>query len=167
MRTLLERCYALLLSLWLGAQVVVGAIVAPALFASLPDRSMAGTVAGEIFARLGVAGVIGLALLLALRAGLDASAQSSLSGRAVRAPRWVHYLLLLALVLTGFSHFWVRTNIASVRQQVQLAGGFASADPALVRHFGALHGLSSGLFLITALIALALVLRLRDSAVAD
>ncbi len=166
-RIWLERLYALLLCWWLGAQIAVGAVVAPALFEALPDRSQAGTVAGLIFARMGALGMATLLLLLVLRFGLDRTTPDTLSGRPAVPPTWVRWVLAISLALTATAHLYIRPWIADVRAEIQHAGGFAVADPALVRRFGELHGASSLLFLVAAILALILVLRLRDQALAD
>lgn len=51
----LER---ILLTIWVGALWAIGFLVAPTLFAMLPDRVAAGTVAGRLF---GYVDLIGLA----------------------------------------------------------------------------------------------------------
>jgi hypothetical protein len=154
-----EAVYALLLALLVGAQAGVGGIVAPALFDTLRDRSLAGTVAGEIFARLGWLALGVLVVLLGLRIVLDRA-------RRHAAPRWVVGALGAMLGLTALAHLWIRPWIAAVRATIQAAGGFELCDPALRARFGLLHGVSSLLFLAAALLGVALLLRLREPSAA-
>jgi hypothetical protein len=155
---ILECVYAVLLALLVGAQAAVGYLVAPTVFAVIPERALAGTVAGEIFARLGWLALAILALLLGLRLLLD-------RGRPQAPPRWVRAALAAMLVLTALAHLWIRPWIAGVRSLIQQQGGFAVCDPGLRARFGMLHGASSLLFLAAALLGLALLLRLRDPGV--
>ncbi len=110
-------------------------MVAPMLFASLDDRSLAGTLAGELFgitAWLGLA--CGVALLLANR----------LRTRRVGWRLWV-VAAMLALVCIG--QFVLTPMIAELR----MAG--MTGTP----RFGQLHGLASLLFVVTAVLGLWLV----------
>ena len=60
-----SRIQSVLLALWVGGIFAVGYLVAPVLFAMLPDRSVAGLVAGHLFALSAVAGMyIGSVLLV-------------------------------------------------------------------------------------------------------
>ena len=60
--SVLER---ILLTLWVGGLWVIGFVVAPTLFATLPETSMAGTVAGSLFTSISRIGLLcGSALLL-------------------------------------------------------------------------------------------------------
>lgn len=159
MKRVLEATYAVLLGLWVGAQAAVGYLVAPILFVVL-ERTQAGTVAGQIFERLGWIGMAVTLVLFVLRLLLDRLALDQLAGRA--SPRWVRQALLAMILLTAIGHFGIRPWIASVRQQIQAAGGFEACDPALRLAFGRLHGASSILFLLVSLLGLALLMRLRD-----
>ena len=47
-----------LLALWLGAGAVFGAVVAPALFAVLPTRTLAGAVVGRVLPTIFYAGIL-------------------------------------------------------------------------------------------------------------
>ena len=58
----------LLLAAWVGAAIFFSAIVAPALFAVLPTRELAGAVVGRVLPMLNWAGlIIALALLASRR----------------------------------------------------------------------------------------------------
>ena len=149
-----EGAYVLGLSLLVGAQLAVGYLVAPTLFAVVPERALAGTIAGAIFTRLGWIALAGYALLMLLQAWLDGAA-------AAPAARWPRRCLLLMLALTAVGHLWLRPWIAELRAQIQGAGGFDGAPAALRARFGMLHGASSVLFLLVTVLGLCLLLRLR------
>ncbi len=124
-----------LLTLWVGSLWVTGFMVAPLLFASLDDRSLAGSLAGKLF---GITAWLGLAcgavLLLAhlLRAG---------SGG------WRAWVIAAMLVLVGTGQFVLTPMIAELR-----VAGMAGTP-----RFGQLHGLASMLFVATAVLGLWLV----------
>ena len=54
---MLKRILAVLLGLWLGAQLTIGYVVAPVLFAQLP-KITAGHIAGILFAYLSYFGLL-------------------------------------------------------------------------------------------------------------
>ncbi len=132
----------LLLSLWAGGLVTIGAVVAPTLFATLDDRHLAGQIAASLF-RVATFGSILIGLLLLLLEGRLQVARPSgrrLIGRV--AP-----VLLLAA-----SEWLVRPLLEAARA----AGGAGSAA------FAAWHGLSTLLYLAaTAWVVATLVGELR------
>jgi len=127
----------ILLTLWVGGLWTVGYIVAPALFANLDDRALAGTLAGVMF---GIMAWIGLFCAIFL-----------LVYNQIQNPRhrlnWRALVLLAMLVLTLVGQFLLAPMIADLR----LAG--ASDQAAFARW----HGLASIGYLITSLLGLALV----------
>jgi hypothetical protein len=58
--------YRTLLVLWVGGMWVVGYLAVPALFATTPDRALAGRQAGRIFELQGSVGLVCAGLMLAL-----------------------------------------------------------------------------------------------------
>jgi len=60
----LKRLDSLLLTLWVGGIWVTGYVVAPVLFSTLDDRSLAATVAGKLFSIMGMVGLYCGSLLL-------------------------------------------------------------------------------------------------------
>ena len=149
-----DRAYVILLALLVGGQVMVGGLVAPAVFAVVPDRSLAGTLAGEIFTRMGWVSLAVLPVLWLLQANQPVSGSAA-------ARRWGRLPLPAMLVLTAIGHLGLRPWIASVRAEVQAQGGFEACAPALKAEFGMLHGASSLVFLAVALLGLSLLWRLR------
>lgn len=140
---MLHATHRLLLVAFLGALVLFATTITPALFATVPPAS-AARVVGRV---LPVLDAVGLVLgLLAVLLGA--------TGRSGRAA----VVLGLALAaLAGCSLFLVTPEIASIRRLTgdgisQLAPG----DP-LRRRFGTLHGASTVLFALQAVLAVALV----------
>lgn len=127
----------ILLTLWVGSLWAIGYIVAPALFANLEDRALAGTLAGVMFEIVAYIGMVCAVLLLL-------SNQVRNPGRRLN---WRAVVLLLMLVLVLAGQFVVAPMIEAIRE----AG--TSAAPAFAR----LHGVASLAYLITSLLGFALV----------
>lgn len=125
----------LLLTFWAGSLWTVGYVVAPTLFAVLDDRQLAGLLAGRLFEIVAYSGLFCGALLL-----IGQVARSGWKG-------WRVYVLLAMLALTVVGQFVLQPRMAALKSQ-----GSAAAD-----RFAMLHGVSSTLFLIVSLLALALV----------
>ena len=127
----------ILLTLWVGGLWTVGYIVAPALFANLDDRALAGTLAGVMF---GIIAWIGLlCAVLLLLSNQIRNSQHRLNWRAV--------LLLAMLVLTLVGQFVLAPMIAELR----LAGASGHAE------FARLHGAASVAYLVNSVLGLMLV----------
>lgn len=124
---------SLLLSAWLGAGVLFAAVVAPAAFAVLPSRTLAGALVGRVLPVLFIAGIVTALLGLWLgRRGL---------GRYPRVRRGA----LLALALScAVAQFVISPRIDRVRTAI---GGpieqLSVDDPRRVA-FGRLHAVSVG-----------------------
>jgi len=140
---------AVLLSAWLGAAVLVATVVAPAAFAVLPSRTLAGALVGRVLPVVFVAGlVVALASLW-----LD----SGDWGRAIRVRR---AMLVVAAVSCAAAQFAVGPRIERARREIdgpveQLPPG----DPRRIA-FGRLHAVSVGwlgLAMVAALTTLILV----------
>jgi hypothetical protein len=95
----------LLLALWAGVLVTLGAIVAPVLFVTLADRQLAGRIAGELFRVATWGSVASAALLLGasewlVRPLLEAArAAGGAGGAAFAAWHGVSSALYLAATL--------------------------------------------------------------------
>ncbi len=131
--------WSLVPALWVGSLWTVGYLVAPALFALLPDRSMAGDVAGRLFqieAWLGLA--CGALLLGSLALG---SGRHALNSR----PAW---LVVIMMALLAVGEWLVGPVIAGLRAD----GGSGT------RAFAMWHGVSALLYLAASVLGLALLL---------
>jgi hypothetical protein len=145
----LSRLRLLLVTIWAGSLWTVGYIVAPVLFASLPDRSFAGSIAGMLFrAQAWLSLACGLLLLLLV--WLD----KSLSPK--RTPI-ILMIAMLACVLIGY--FVLQPFMAEVRAAAANNGGVM--DEAMRSRFGMLHGIASVIYLLQSVLAIVLVVKTR------
>ena len=147
---LLIRARALLVTLWAGSLWTVGYLAAPLFLATLPDRMLAGTIAGSLFRAEAWLSLICGALLL-LMFGADRN-------RPARFACTKLILAMLSCVIIG--HFGVQPYMAEMRAAAVQAGGVM--DEAMRSRFGVLHGVASIFYLLQSLLAVALVLRSRQ-----
>jgi len=133
----------LLLTLWVGGMWTMGYMVAPALFANLEDRALAGTLAGVMF---NIIAWVGLACgsLLLLFNQLRAS-QKRINLRAV--------VLVLMLVLIATGQFVLAPEVAAMRIE-----GRVDSEA-----FATLHGVASVAYLITSVLGLLLVVAREEN----
>lgn len=139
--------YAVLLAVWAGGLWTVGWTV-PVLFANL-QSVVAGNIAAQLFTYLSWGG-------LACGAGLIALRVSALPAEAQRGRDWTLWALLLMVLLTAIGHFGIGAVMDDLRRQ---AAPLSISESPLRGRFGMLHGISSTLYLIQAMIALVLVAR--------
>ena len=116
--------------------------MAPALFANLEDRALAGSLAGSLFE---IIAYIGLAcgILLLLFNQLRYTSQRF---------NWRAVVLLLMLLFVAAGQFLVAPMITELRAQ-----GLTDST-----EFGRLHGMAYALYLVNSLLGLALVLAHED-----
>lgn len=142
----LLRLQIVLAGLWAGMILAIGGIAAPSLFAVF-ERPVAGQGAGAIF---GVEAKVSLALAIVLfimerrRVRDLAEAQGSTAGMTVQL-----MLVLGALFLTVFGQFALHPMIEA-----------AKAGQPTPLTFGALHGISAGMFWLKGVLVTVLVWRL-------
>ncbi|MBI5918628.1 MAG: DUF4149 domain-containing protein [Nitrosomonadales bacterium] len=130
---------------WVGSLWAIGYLAAPVLFFSQPDRQLAGMLAGEMFNRVALLGLVCGGYLLVY--GLMTS------GAAVW--RQATFRLVLAmLLLTLVTHFGIQPMMNALKAQALPAEVMHSE---FARQFGMLHGLSSILYLLQSLLGAALV----------
>lgn len=133
MRRTLRVVAVLALAFWVGALAFFAFGTAPAAFAALPERALAGSVVNAAMARLG-----------ALGAACGAVAALALGVRAWRGPfrrSWAPVALVLAMLGIGAaSHHFVNRPLAEIRQSAKI-DDLAPNDP-VRRRFGRLHGIS-------------------------
>jgi hypothetical protein len=121
---------ASLLGAWIGAALLMAAAVAPAAFAVLPTRALAGALVGRVLPPVFVSGiVVGLAAaLLAWSDGPLARARTALP--------------LLAAGACLVAQFVIGPRIAKLRAEMGPSiEALAQTDPRRVE-FGRLHGIS-------------------------
>lgn len=129
---------SLLQTLWVGALWSVGYIVAPALFANLPDRAQAGQMAGELFT---------LVTWLSLVCGALLIAGEARSGRAATIRRLRVALIAFMLGCLAASEWILRPMMEAAR----------AADGTPGPGFGLLHGFAAALWLLASLSGVLLV----------
>ena len=122
---------AAVLALWIGAAVLVAAVVAPAAFAVLPTRSLAGALVGRVLPVVFVAGII---------AGLACAALAWNDGAPFSRTRLALPLAIAAACLVA--QFIIGPRIATLRAEIgPSVEALDVADPRRVA-FGRLHGFS-------------------------
>ena len=137
------------LAAWLGAALLVAAVVAPAAFAVLPTRTLAGALVGRVLPALFWSGI-------AIGVGV-----AGLAWVAARRP-WVIGGAVVLAASCAAAQLVVAPRIDRVR--VEIGGAVDALDPSDPRRqaFGRLHGMSvawMGLGGLAALGALLLLLR--------
>jgi len=143
------------LALWLGAAAFFSFGVAPAVFATLPSRTLAGAVVGRTLPIVFYAGIVVGALVVVLQAA---------GGRT--ALRDVTALCgCLIVVACGVAQFVVGPRIERLRQEIGGPIEVLSADDARRAAFGRLHGISVawlGLAMLAAGVALVVAWRAQS-----
>ena len=146
MRRLSDSLYVLLITLWVGGLWAVGYIVAPVLFQQLPDRQMAGQIAGRLFELIAVvwlsAGAYLLAFLIARWGGAVIK----------RSVFWIVLVMLLMAVmhLFGIQPLMAQLKLDALPRDVM--------ESVLRDRFATWHGISSILYLMQSLLGLWLAL---------
>jgi hypothetical protein len=140
------------LAIWLGAALLFVAAVAPAVFAVLPTRTLAGAVVGRVLPSVFYSGMVAGALAIGLR-------MSDRAGWSWRGPETAGAVMIGACAV---AQLFIAPRIERVREAI---GGPIDVlpvdDPQRVA-FGRLHGLSVGwLGLAMLAAAAALVIAMR------
>jgi uncharacterized membrane protein len=145
----------LCLGIWIGGICLLSFVVAPGAFGILGSRDMAGLMVGFTLGRLHLIG-IGAGVVYLVAHFLYASSSPNLARLAVIA-------VVLMLVLTICSQFFVITRLADLRQQMGSVER-TSADSPLRVNFDKLHQVSVWLESAVLLLGLAAVyLTVRSS----
>ena len=145
MTALTEAIYAIALTLWIGGLWAIGYIVAPTLFYSLPDRALAGMLAGKLFTLMAYVGIGCATYLLLFRL-------VRFGGACFR--HGVFWIVLAMLVLTLAGEFGVQPILAGLKDQALPTGVMESV---FRDRFVAWHGIASVLYLILSVLGVALV----------
>jgi hypothetical protein len=146
---LLTRLRWLVAALWAGSLWTVGYLVAPTLFAILPDRMLAGSIAGAMFRNQAWLSLVCALLLLALL-------QWGASELAPRRRRGLMLTVLAMLACTLTIQLGIQPVMTALREAAGPAGIGASPQSA---RFGMLHGVSSVMYLIQSVLAGFLIAR--------
>jgi MFS family permease len=128
-----------LITLWVGALWAIGYIAAPVLFSLLQDRSLAGSLAGQMFHIVSYIGIACGGILLAAmlpRHGL----------------RWRTWILITMLVLVICGEFVLQPMMQELKSHGLIEGSTEKA------RFGMLHGIASVVYLGNCVLGLVLVI---------
>lgn len=144
------RIAALVATLWAGSAWTIGYVVAPTLFALLPDRPTAGTLAGALFRNQAwIALACGIVLLILMRINKDLGGGSR---------RVIFRVVILMLLCVGVGYFGLQPYMAQLRS---LAAGTGVMEGALRTQFALTHGVSSALYFVQSVLAGVLIWKLR------
>ena len=146
MRNLPRHLAALSVTLWVGGMWMLGYVVVPVLFKTLPDRMLAGMIAGQLFTLLAYIGVACALYLLLYQ--LQQSGRAALRRTAFRITA-----AMLLLVLIG--QFVLQPILADLKVQALPLDVMNSAFAA---QFKTWHAVSGVIYLIQSLLGIALVL---------
>lgn len=148
-RNLPRHLADLCIVLWVGGMWMLGYVVVPALFKVLPDRMLAGRIAGELFTLLALIGIASALYLLLYQLRDHGRTALRLSTFRITA-------IMLLLVLVG--QFGLQPILADLK--VQAAPLDVMASP-FAAQFKTWHAVSSILYLVQSLLGIALVLGSR------
>ena len=124
---------------WLGGILFFGAVLAPVLFSTLPQRELAGAVVTRALGALHWIGIV--AGIVFLAASL---AHSLLTTGAVEPLDWRHLLIVAMLGLTLASQFGVSPKMRALRRDMGVIDTVAPMDVRRIQ-FNRLHRVSTGL----------------------
>ena len=145
MSRIAEGLHWLAVTAWVGALWSIGLLVAPTLFQFVPDRVVAGSIAGRLFTYTALLGMGCGAYLLLFRLARFGS----------HALRHAFFWVALAmLVLSLIGQFGVQPILEGLRQQ---AFPRQVAETVLRARFDTWHGLASVLYVIECALGVALV----------
>ena len=151
----IRRIFSLISGLWVGSFITIGFLVVPVLFSSLGDRQVAGMVAANLFKSTAYIGVL-ISLILMVMA-------NHLVRHGKAQYRLIRWILLGMLACTVGAAFILIPWMNSLRDQA-LYLGLSVRESTYAVLFNRLHGVSSMLFMIQAILGLALVWRATKNA---
>jgi len=136
MSTALRTIEFLCLGVWLGGICLLSFVIAPAAFTILPSRDIAGTFVGFTLSRLHLMG-IGAGVIYFVAHFLRSASFPELA-------RYAAIAVVLMILLTAFSQFYVTSQLAGLRAQMGSVENTPSDNPLHVS-FDRLHRLSVAL----------------------
>ena len=137
----------LVITAWMGSLWAVGFLAVPVLFRTLPDKMLAGMLAGKMFTLVAYMGMASAVYLLASLVAMSGR-------RAFRQTLFLIALVMLLLTLAG--EFWLQPEMAALKAQALPA---AVMDSAFAARFDLLHHIATGIYLAECLLGAALVLK--------
>lgn len=141
----------LVLALWVGSIFGFGVLFAPVLFAGLPTREQAGSIAGTVLARIDTLGLVagGIMLVVTTLQAIDSGWTAIDLGRLLTA------VVMLALVVISATTVRARLNAAKEKMS-QPIDEYAQEDP-LRREYNQYHRTSRLLFSTNMLLGMLLI----------
>lgn len=143
----MARIRLLIVTLWAGSLWTTGYMVAPTLFATLPDHVLAGTIAGNLFR---IEAWLSVACAIAVLAFSQWVKQDAHEKKVQRV------LVFTMLTCTVLGYFVLHPFMSALREAAGPSGVMNSNTRV---QFGILHGISSGFYLIQSLLGAALVVK--------
>ena len=148
MKKIADNLALLTAAIWLGGMCAIGYLAAPVLFQTLPDRQLAGMLAGKLFAAMAYTGIVCALYLLVYHCASF--------GRQVFRQK-LFWMIVVMLLLTLVGQFGIQPILADLKAQ---------ALPAEVMHsefagaFKTWHGAASVIYLAQSLMGIVLVLKI-------
>lgn len=141
-----QRVFLMMTGIWLGVILGVGYLVAPTLFASMSDKQMAGSVAGEIFKHTAMFTIL-------MVTGLLIFSHLLFKRSALVKYRSISRLLIFIMFCALLGSFVIQPWMNELKNTA-LQSGVSVMTSEHGKLFGRLHGVSSILFLLEALLGL-------------
>lgn len=166
---MLSNARVLIATLWVGALWTTGLIVAPTLFATLSDRALAGTIAGNLFRVVAWLSLFCAAALFALLLQARRSGEDGAQENQQKKPAAALFYLIIAMVLcVVVGYFSLQPHMAELRLIMHGAAGNIADDAvngaqrlAAQKQFGILHAVSAAFFMLQGLLGAVLMIKLR------
>ena len=147
MKRYLEGLAVLMASAWVGGMWAAGYIAAPVLFQSLPDKALAGMLAGKLFGATAYMGMVCAVYLLIYgytRYGKQVLRQG------------MFWVVVIMLLLTLLGQFGIQPLMAEIKA---LAMPLYVMDSPYADRFSLWHGAASIIYLVQSLSGAALLLK--------
>jgi hypothetical protein len=122
------------LAAWVGAALLLAGSVAPAAFAVLPQRALAGALVGRVLPVVFLTGIAAAALAFLLDLPYDRTALA----------RWRGGALIVAVIANATAHFLIGPRIQQLRAEMGPVIEALAVDDPRRRAFGQLHAISVG-----------------------
>ena len=132
---------------WVGGLWGIGYLAVPVLFQTLPDKMLAGILAGKMFALISYLGIVCALYLISYQLG-------TCGRQALRQTSF--RLVAIMLALTLILQFGIQPVMADLKAQAFPADIMHTV---LAERFRMLHGLSSTLYLAQSLLGAMLILK--------
>jgi hypothetical protein len=151
MNRYLNGLAVLMASAWVGSLWAAGYIAAPVLFHALPDKALAGMLAGRLFAVTAYLGMVCGAYLLIYNCTRD--------GKQV-LKQSMFWLIAIMLVLTLLAQYGMQPLLAEIREQ---ALPLYVMNSPYAERFRLWHGIGSIAYLVQSLAGAALLLKMHSA----